>query len=204
MGLNPGGDPKLPGHSTAIVDSLRDRHQFSCYVDECWQPHCDEPYGSCRHMADGSVRPEFLLRHQRNMLSLFEAMSADPRKVLSTNAVFARSTSLASLHEQTGHTLDEWWHACWPVHRKFLAQVRPRVIISLGYGTDSSAFGLLWQELANPPWRRVGEKSRRDGWAFDAAIKLPDGTSISPTVIGVPHPSYMAVGPELQSAMRQL
>lgn len=203
MGLNPGGDPKLPGHSTAIIDSMSNRQSFSCYLNECWQPQCDEPYGSCRHMTEGSVRPEFLRRHQRNMLSLFDALHADPRSVFATNAVFARSTSKASLEAESGHSLDRWWQACWPVHRELLAIVRPSMIISLGYGIGSSAFGLLWQTLGKPAYDRLGDNNRRGGWSFPAVIDLA-GAELETLVVGIPHPSYLAIGPQLATALARL
>lgn len=204
MGLNPGGDPKAEGHQRSIIDSVHDRQRFSCYRNECWQTSCNAPEGLCGHMLDGEVRPEFLVKHQRNARAIADALGQDVTEIFSANAIFARSTSRATIHSQTGCTMEEWWRACWPVHQHFLAEVRPRVIISLGYGATSSACGLLWQEAGKPPWRRFGDESRRGGWAFDATFELSDGTSIKPVVVGVPHPSYMAIGPELERELKQL
>lgn len=204
MGLNPGGDPAAEGHKRSIIDSVHDRQRFSSYRNECWQPLCKAPAGLCEHLLDGEVKPEFLVKHQRNAKVIADALRLDITDIFSANAIFARSTSRATIHEQTDYTMEAWWQACWPVHRHFLAEVRPRVIISLGYGTTSSAFGLLWLEAGKPPWRRMGDESRRGGWAFDAAFELSDGDSIQPVVVGVPHPSYMAIGPELQKALTEL
>lgn len=204
MGLNPGGDPKARGHERSIIDSIEDRRQFSCYLSDCWQPYCEGPEGHCDHVQDGKVKAEFLVRHQRNAIAIADALSQNITDIFSANAVFARSTGKATLHAQTGYSLGEWWAVCWQVHRHFLTQIRPQVIISLGYGTGSSAFGLLWQQLGKPPWRRIGDQGRRGGWAFDAVIPLDDGSSIHLQIVGVPHPSYMAIGPQLQQALGKL
>lgn len=204
MGLNPGGDPAAEGHQRSIIDSVHDRQKFSCYRNECWQPRCEAPEGLCEHLLDGEVKPEFLVKHQRNAMAIADALSLKITDIFSANAVFARSTSKATLFAQTHSILEEWWQACWPVHRHFLAEVRPRVIISLGYGTTSSAFGLLWREVGKPAWQRLGDEGRRGGWAFNAAVELGDGTSIHPVVVGVPHPSYMAIGPELEKELKEL
>jgi hypothetical protein len=204
MGLNPGGDPAAEGHERSIIDSVHDRQRFSCYRNECWQPRCEAPEGLCEHMLDGTVKPEFLVRHQRNAALIADALRLDITSVFSANAIFARSTSRATLQAQTGYSMEEWWQACWPVHQHFLAEVRPRAIISLGYGTTSSAFGLLWRKAEQPTYRRLGDDNRCGGWAFDAPFELADGASIRPIVVGVPHPSYMAIGPELAKALTMI
>lgn len=204
MGLNPGGNPAAPGYERSIFESIHDRSNFSCYTDECWQPKCAGPEDQCQHLNGRKVKPEFLVKHQRNAIAIAAALGLDIAKFFSANAVFARSTRLATLKEQTGHDLQEWWSACWKVHQEFLAVVRPKLIISLGYGTNSSAFGLLWREATQPAYRRVGELSRRGGWAFDAEFPLSNGSKLTTTVIGVPHPSYMMVGPELAAELNRL
>lgn len=204
MGLNPGGNPRAGGHERSIIDSIADRRQFSCYLSDCWQPACEGPEGHCEHLRDGKVKPQFLVKHQRNAIAIADALSLNITDIFSANAVFARSTSKATLQAQTGYSLEKWWDVCWQVHRHFLAEIRPRLIISLGYGTGSSAFGLLWQQLGKPTWRRFGDNGRRGGWEFEALVPLDDGASIKPRVVGVPHPSYMAIGPELQQALGTL
>jgi hypothetical protein len=204
MGLNPGGNPAAPGYERSIFDSIHDRRDFSCYTDECWQSKCAGPAGQCEHLNGRKVKAEFLVKHQRNAIAIATALGLDITDIFSANAIFARSTRLATLKEQTGHDLEEWWAACWKVHQQFLAIVRPKVIISLGYGTNSSAFGLLWREAKQPEYRRIGEHSRRGGWTFDAEFPLPNGSKLSTAIIGVPHPSYMMVGPELAAELSRL
>jgi len=204
MGLNPGGDPKALGHRTTIIDSVQERPGFSCYTDECWQPKCTAPIGECVHLESGRVRPDFLVKHQRNILTIAKALRLEIADIFSANAVFARSTSLATMKDQSGYSLAEWWESCWPVHQRFLAIVRPKIIITLGYGATSSAFGLLHEEAGHPEWRRMGDESRRGGWALDAALPLSDGGALDCTVVGVPHPSFMAIGPNLAESLRDL
>jgi len=203
MGLNPGGDPEAPGHERSILESVHEHRNFSCYADECWQRRCTGPAGACEHVSDGRVLPQFLVKHQRNMIALAAALGAAPQEIFSANAIFGRSTSRATLEEQTGFSMAEWWDACWPVHQEFLSIVRPRVIISLGYGMNSSAFGLLWPKAGSPPYQRVGDESRRGGWSFPAHCQLADG-EFETMVIGVPHPSYMEIGPQLAQSLASL
>lgn len=203
MGLNPGGDPKAEGYERSIIDSVDERRQFSCYLNECWQPRCNGPEGACEHISSGLVKPEYLVKHQRNVAKLANALSLDLRDIFSANAIFARSTSKATLAKQTGHSMEEWWRVCWPVHQHFLGIVRPKVIITLGYGFGSSAFGLLWNVAGKPDYRRLGDNGRRGGWVFDADFPLPD-SKLKTLVVGIPHPSYMAVGAELTEALHAL
>lgn len=201
MGLNPGGAPTdIPG---ALIDSVTAREGTSGYTHECWQPGCIEPQ-PCRHLDDsGATHAAALVRHQRNMIALTSALDGTPASLFSANAVFARSTSLALLKRQTGLGLADWWAACWPVHQRFLAIVRPRMIVTLGYGEGSSAFGLLRARAGYPSYRKVSDDGRRGGWAFDARLDLCDGDELAATVIGVPHPSYHAPGPVLSEMLAE-
>lgn len=203
MGLNPGGDPAARGHQRSILESVHERSDYSCYTNECWQPRCPGPDGACEHFKDGKPKPEFLVKHQRNAIAIADALGIGIARIFSANAVFARSTSKATLREQTGYSLDQWWSACWPVHQHFLAIVRPRMVITLGYGETSSAFGLIRNKAGCPQFRRIGDENRRGGWAFDASLEVTDGY-LETTVVGVPHPSYMAVGPLLAGGLHAL
>ena len=200
MGLNPGGDPHAPGYEKSIFDSIQERHEFSCYTDECWQRKCVEQTGLCAHLMSGKVLPEFLVKHQRNMVAVSAALGERPCDIFSANAVFGRSTSRATLLDQTGLSLEQWWEHCWPVHQEFLAIVQPRVVLTLGYGMNSSAFGLLNSKASGPPSKRIGDDNRRGGWTFPARLPLRTGELVT-IVIGIPHPSYMRIGPKLSEAL---
>lgn len=200
MGLNPGGDPQeIPG---PLINALAPAEGTGGYTHECWQPKC--PGGSdCTHMAaDGSTKPEALVKHQRSMASLASALGEMPETLCSANAVFGRSSSKVKLKAQTGYTLSEWWQACWPVHQQLLAIVRPRMIVTLGYGAATSAFGLLHKEAGFPPWRKFSDEGARGGWIFDADLPLRS-EKLRTSVISVPHPSYFAPGPILSEMLRE-
>lgn len=195
MGLNPGGDPDQITRS--IIDSITPPDGTSAYTHECWQPRCMEPQ-PCRHMmADGRTRPDALVRHQRNMIALAAALQSEPARLFSANAIFARSSRRSTLRQQTGLDLAEWWQACWPVHQAFLSIVRPRMIVTLGYGERSSAFGLLRAKAGSPAPSKVIQENQRGGWLFSGQYRLDGGESLPVSVIGVPHPSYFAPGEAL-------
>ena len=201
MGINPGGDPtKL---TASIEQNLAPADGASAYTDECWNKQCgDDP--ACEHMANGVVRPDAWVRHQRNMIALAEMLGHEtPATLPSANAIFGRSTRLATLKEQTGINAWTWWQGCWPVHQALLEIVRPAAIITLGYGMNTSAFGFL-AALAKPAAiKRMGDQNRRGGKTFTCGLDL--GSSILETrVIGVPHPSYYAPGHLLADKLREL
>lgn len=202
MGLNPGGDPQHI--ATPIIDFIAPADGTSAYTHECWQPLCTEAQ-PCRHLAeDGSTRPEFLVRHQRNMIALAATFGATPTTLFSANAVFARSTRKSTLREQTGLNLWEWWAACWPVHQYFLAVVRPRLIVTLGYGRNSSAFGLLQAQSGGEPAQPIADEGRLGGWQFPVELDLGKNGKLTTIVAGVPHPSYFAPGPLLRSSLAKM
>lgn len=201
MGLNPGGDPA--DIETPIIDAVAASDGRSAYTHECWQRHCREPQ-PCSHLRhDGSTEPSALVRHQRNVIRLTAALRGTPTSLFSANAIFGRSTALRTLKDQTGYTAQQWWAACWPVHQVFLAVVRPRLIVTLGYGESSSAFGLLRATAGYPPHRRFSDDARA-AWCFDATFNVQESDAIAATVVGVPHPSYFAPGPLLCERLTEL
>lgn len=202
MGLNPGGDPSKI--TDPIVHLIAPANGTSAYTHDCWQPKCTEPQ-PCSHLdPSGATRPEYLVRHQRNMIALAAALDATPETLFSANAVFARSTRKATLYDQTGLSLEDWWDHCWPVHQQFLAIVRPRLIVTLGYGETSSAFGLLRGKCGYPTAAPLVDEGRRSGWWFAADLRLLDGTVLQTVVAGAPHPSYFAPGPLLTAKLAGL
>lgn len=201
MGLNPGGSPAdIP---LSIAQNLAPADGGCAYMDECWNKQCKNT-AVCEHLENGRVRPEDQVWHQRNMIALAKMLGHDtPGSLLSANAIFGRSTSLALLEKQTGFNAGRWWQGCWPVHQALIEIVRPAVIITLGYGMTTSAFGFL-RRMTNPAKvERIGDDDRRGGWAFGCALQLSKST-LETRVIGVPHPSYYAPGDLLAGELRAL
>lgn len=136
------------------------------------------------------------------MIAVSSYIGKEPWELVTVNAVFGRSTRIGSLLAETDISLPDWWNACWPVHSKILSIVRPRVILTLGYGDKTSAFGLLRRQAGWPRTTDAG-LGRKDGRKFQTSIRLEDGTQISPTVVGIPHPSYRPPSPLLSEWLRQ-
>lgn len=195
MGLNPGGDPK--DCPTAIIDNIAPPEGQSGYTHECWKKHCREPQ-PCSHLENGRIRPEAEVKHQRHMRQIAQALEIPLIQLVCCNAIFAKSESLTKLKPQTGLNAMAWWSSCWPVHQYLLRKVRPRAIITLGYGEQTSAFGLLRREAGYLPVRKFGDDSKKGGRAFDAQLPLGGGDSIEVSIVGVPHPSWHAPGPILK------
>jgi len=195
IGLNPAGDPKTI--TRPIIDSIAQPGELSCYTHECWQPKCKDEW-PCLHAEGGRTQERYLRPHQRRMIALTrEALGLEPAQIFATNAIFARSARISQLKSETTYSLVDWWRHCWPVHQHFLSVVRPKTIISLGHGGNSSAFGLLHAEAGHPPWRKIGDDNRRGGWIYNASLRLAPNDVLETSVIGIPHPSYHALGPIL-------
>ncbi len=200
MGLNPGGDPEeLPA---SIDENLAPPDGGSSYTDECWHKPCKDKR-DCEHLKNGRLQPDSRVRHQLNMIRLAAILGhATPATLPSANAIFGRSESLAMLKKQSEFDGGTWWRACWPVHQALLNVVRPTAIITLGYGMNTSAFGFLHQLASGAEIEKVGV-SRRDGKTFSCRLDLCAST-LETRVIGVPHPSYHALGNVLEDTLRAL
>jgi hypothetical protein len=202
MGINPGGDPRRI--TTPIIDLLAPIDGTSAYTHDCWQPNCDDPE-KCSHIGpNGAVLSDSLVKHQKNMIALAEALGATPSTILSANAIFGRSSRIGRLRDESGHSIKEWWEVCWPVHQEMLSIVRPKIIVTLGYGVASSAFGLLHAQAGRPTWRPFDDEGPRGGWIFEACLSLPAKGTLETSVIGVPHPSYHAPSPKLLKMLREI
>lgn len=167
MGFNPGGDSE-----TSVIKSLEELNDKYCsYEDECWGCKIDcqqrDHYG--KH------------RHQRNVRELAMILGRSVRCVFSANAIFIRSKTQGDLKE-----CPKLFEKCWPIHKRFLSIVKPRIILCLGNKEDLSAFALLREMLAIEPnqVRRCGHVK-----AFSSAIAVSDRETINSHVIGVRHPS---------------
>jgi hypothetical protein len=202
MGLNPGGDPAV--ETKPLVETLAAPNGQSFYTHDCWQKYCPGG-GSCAHLDEsGAVLPDALRSHQQVVVDLADVLGTTPAMLPSANAIFGRSREIAKLKEESGHSLAEWWAACWPVHQRLLAIVRPRVIVTLGKGNRNSAFALLNANCGYPPWRTFSDEGVHGGKAFEACgLDLGEGERLDATVIGIPHPSWYAPGPLLREMIRE-
>lgn len=202
MGLNPGGDPAA--ETRPLIGTLAAPDGQSFYTHDCWQKHCPGG-GSCAHVDEsGAVFPDALRLHQRVVVDLAELVGTTPPMLPSANAIFGRSTEIAKLKDETGHSLTEWSAACWPVHQRLLAVVRPRVIVTLGKGDSNSAFALLNATCGCPPSRTFSDEGVHGGKAFEArGLDLGGEDRLDATVIGIPHPSWYAPGPVLREMIRE-
>lgn len=186
MGLNPGGNPAKVTRS--ITDAVPPREGASSYTHECWNPFCGL---HCEHLRDDGLLPEHLVDHQTRVGDLARLLGySGPADMPSANLVFARSEDWAQLKASTGWESGVWANACWPVHQHLLGIVRPRVIISLGYGLETSPLGFIkWMmPRAMSELRDIRDGTRRWGRVAECRIDTPTGP-LATTVVGIPHPS---------------
>lgn len=202
MGLNPGGAPTEG--TSSIASSIHERRNWSAYTQDCWVTGCDE-VAACRHISpSGRVESKHLAPHQKRVRKVVEALGAEPETIFATNAIFARSKDEASLKAQADDMRSwDWWKACWPIHQRFLCEVRPRWIVTLGKGYGTSAFSFLMDvsNVKRGQVRAFGDDSAQDGRWFTADLPLGDGTKLAVRVLGMPHPSYHAISPELAETL---
>lgn len=170
MGINPGGrNDQEP--SAAIVHHLAAPPGTNNYADERW----DSETGGCTPM-------------QRRVCSLFEMLGADPKDVLSTNLIFARSSQLSTLCGSKA----EWKRRCGVVHSELLKIVRPRWIITLGFGEAySSARTFITGEVE--PQERIMLNGRAVAWFQRRKATLEDASG-PVGILGVAHPSHRGFG----------
>lgn len=199
MGLNPGGDPAKV--TRCIADTEPPSDGTSSYTHECWDPKCSS---DCEHLRDDGLLPEHLANHQARVGDLARLLGySGPADMPSANLVFARSADWAKLKASTGWEPGAWVKACWPVHQHLLGIVRPRVIISLGYGLESSPIGFIqWMmPRSMSKLRDITDGTRRWGRAAGCCIDTPSG-SLDATIIGIPHPSWHDMPPCVADALQ--
>lgn len=107
-------------------------------------------------------------------------------QIFATNAIFVATRGSDEL---SALDVPRLWSQCWKVHRRFLAEMQPQMIIGLGNG-EMSAFALLksvasaWTEIPNP-----NREPKRQWKAGHATLPLFDGEALSVRIVGLPHPS---------------
>jgi hypothetical protein len=177
MGINPGVDD-----SNKMLSEYQPTQSsnWSAFVDVCWKRHDG---GICHHL---EVTPT---RVQQDVIQLAIKLGVPVQKVFATSAIFVATNNVGQL-SRTG--IIRLWDQCWVIHQSFLAEMRPKTIISLGNGLFS-AFELLKAKALD--WKAMpGLRDKSCGvfrWkAVVASFPLTDGSLKPVTVIGLPHPSW--------------
>jgi hypothetical protein len=178
MGLNPGGGGNDDSRSF-IQSNLYAPPEKNSYADECWK--CFHGYECC-HCESGKLNPDNRDIIQKRVCDLFAALGSQPKEIISTNLIFARSTESSKLQHKA-----EWIRRCWNIHRELLGIVRPTWVITLGF----EAFSILARrsrakeiETQKP----VSEKFKHFGWHRRLEFDLGNEKKHEAGILGVPHP----------------
>ena len=123
-----------------------------------------------------------------------KCLDLNVREVFSANAIFRRTPNCR--HLESG--LDP---VCWQIHQLLFSKIKPKYIICLGNGRDSS-FHKLKQRLAfdtddERRFKKPNGKNFYIRW-FDKDMIRNNVLALSSLirVIGVPHPSWFPLGAE--------
>ncbi len=162
MGFNPGGDPEEHAHQvTTVRENTVVRLGMSNYsgYHDAW----DRAAG--QHPM------------QRGVCHLFDRLGMDPTRVPSTNLIFVRSQSVATLGGR-----DALIETCWPFHAAMMERLGTRVIVAMGV-----------KATGNPLRARLGATQEIDTYKETNKRGLTSRTWLNPTtgiqVCGLTHPS---------------
>lgn len=182
MGMNPGGDANEP---RSIKSNLCAPKGKNSYADECWA--CSDGGYECSHCENGRLNPEKRDIIQKRVCDLFAALGSQPKDIISTNFIFARSTEFSKVAEKA-----EWIRRCWNVHKELLSIVRPSWVITLGFGEVFSALGRTDKavELSEHKQNSVESGNGRYGWHRRLKFRLANGELHEAGVLGIPHPGH--------------
>jgi hypothetical protein len=114
LGLNPGGNPETQAADTIGADLLKFRDGppwWSAYADESWHDAAPGTWGMAPRI-----------------LRLLQAIGLEPRSVPTSNVIFVRSSTEATLQSNKNALLE----ACWPVHHAVIKALNIRVILCFG------------------------------------------------------------------------
>ena len=178
MGFNPGGSAEGDGTAESLtIGASIERSRGK----DAWHEWVDDNYGGSGH----SIL-------QSRICSVFKELNVDPRKTLSTNALFVKSNDAGALERPW----DLWWQHCWPVHRFLLHVVRPAVVVCLGNGEALSALALLRHPRPGQGrrydvhWVPSDADQSADGqWEEKVTFDLGEYGQHSCAMLGLPHPS---------------
>jgi hypothetical protein len=166
LGLNPGPDRDgIDGRDIAENLERLPRESTNCYLDGCWDP--------------GRPGQDKL---QRRVVWLLDSLGYDPRGICASNLIFMRS---AGEHD-CGYPQSA--DICWPVHRRILSIVKPKMILCFG--------GLPFEYLLHLPGGVAAVETFPSGhftWQCRAALKQVAGRWVA--IVSVPHLSrYDIIG----------
>ncbi len=193
LGLNPMFGTAYPTIRNHVANWSLDA--YSAFTDQCWQKRCwnMDCYGlqenagcNCRR----GTQP-----HQRAVQRIVEMArpGQDIRTVFATNAIFASSTDADRFKRETGFSLPKAFDVCWPAHQFFLSHVQPKVILSLGYSQNASAFSLIMKKAGRIGHINCHTVPNRKYPSFKwCEIEIDVGEMLLSTlIIGIRHPSYI-------------
>lgn len=186
LGFNPAADKTNPVLRDLMrVDSELGRMKWSAYTEQCWmcEGMCDP--ATCSRTGES--------KHQKNVQRIMCELGLKPEGTFATNLVFVESRDIRNLKTDLRLDFEGCVAACWQVHKRLLAEIRPKFIVCLGNGKGKrqSAFGFLREKAMRPknfPDEFADDPRYRK--KFVATFDLGGGDALETTVVGVKHPSY--------------
>jgi hypothetical protein len=167
VGFNPAAD----GTNPLLCDVPLDRKQWSAYTQQCWtHKHCD--LNVCPKVGK---KP-----HQLRVQAIMSELGLRSETTFATNLIFVESRNAKQIYD------DVLFEACWRVHKKMLAEIKPKYIVCFGNGESLSAFSLVRRKADS----REKEARNREFKSFVGTFCLGDRFNLTAKVIGLRHPSY--------------
>jgi hypothetical protein len=185
VGFNPAADG-----TNDPLHKLRLHHKdWSAYTCQCWM---------CKGKCNPTSCPKTgEAKHQRNVKHIMSQLDLKPKTTFATNYVFVQSDNVEALKKDP--FFRTYVDRCWLVHKRMLAEVRPKYIVCLGNGESGSAFSLVREQAKEDNGmqrethsiKRVGTKRKYIAFkSFWGTFDLDDGFEpLRAKVIGVLHPS---------------
>jgi hypothetical protein len=167
-----GFNPRTDDANVQLRHERFDRTNWSAYTQQCWtHENC-----TCPRIGED--------RHQKNVRRIMCELGLKPEETFATNLIFVESRGVKEI--KADPLFKTYLEACWRVHQKMLAEIKPKYIMCLGNGERDSAFSSVREKAvdAEKEARHLKFKS------FVGVFHLDDGHTLEAKVIGVKHPSY--------------
>lgn len=161
LGLNPGGEAKIPIIKTIL--EFPSRHH-NAYIDENWGNRKKAKYPVGGHPL------------QRNFTGLIRAIGYEPDKVFSSNLIFTRSRGQNNSHYPDNANL------CWTVHKEFINIVDPNCFIVFG-NSNISPYQFIKDKYSLKTNDSIS--SGHGNWKCFSASGIIEGRER--ILIGIPH-----------------
>jgi len=164
-GFNPAAD----GTNPRLCEVPLDRQHWSAYTQQCWK-HADcDP--ECDDIGNAQL--------QKRVQGVMSELRLNPEQTFATNLIFVESRTAEEIYDEV------LFEACWSVHKKMLAEIKPKYIVCLGNGEMLSAFSLVRRKA-----EKTESEARKDKFkSFVGTLHLDDGYRLTARVIGVRHPA---------------